>query len=241
MLLPTACMSAEEAAAKARARCRPLLHRPESIDDLVVQMYRTALEDDCLYSMKAEELERIWEIPVVYSLNQRINFGDPAVRKKIQYSRLDIFVTKWDFAPTKDMHSIRKPFVSYNVNLTDHGVKTIGSLFPAGRFPTELPEPVKLEKKPRTIDMLAYPMPPFDKAGFRSAYRAKPGDQIQGKFNYLWKKGKRGMHVSTHSSGAVYDNRDLELITDRNSSAVMSDRYISSNYNIVSKNRKSGK
>ena len=229
MLLPTACMSAEEAAAKARARCRPLLHRPESIDDLVVQMYRTALEDDCLYSMETEELERIWEIPVIYSLNWSIDLESPAVQKKVQHSRLDVYIHKRNFLPTEDM--FRKPHSSYSVTLTNHGIETIGSMFHSGRFPAELPEPLKLKKKLLLDDAVFAPMLPSVKTELQSKYWSKPDDQIQGKFDYLWKKGKRGMYISTHESGAVYGDLALELISDRScSSNVMSDEFIKNHY-----------
>ena len=46
-------------------RCRKQLHRATDQDDLIQQMYYTALRDNCLYAMDLEELQRIWDIPVL--------------------------------------------------------------------------------------------------------------------------------------------------------------------------------
>ena len=46
-------------------QCRPHLHRPENRDDFNSSNVQTGLLDDCLYSMPPEELQQIWDIPVV--------------------------------------------------------------------------------------------------------------------------------------------------------------------------------
>ena len=66
-----------------RNRCRRMLHKVESRDDLIKQMYETAFKDDCLYVMHAEELKNM-EIPVTDSY--------PEMYQKY----LDIRVTNWN-------------------------------------------------------------------------------------------------------------------------------------------------
>lgn len=46
-------------------RCRKQLHRATDQVDLIQQMYYTALRDNCLYAMDLEELQKIWDIPVL--------------------------------------------------------------------------------------------------------------------------------------------------------------------------------
>ena len=53
-----------EAIAQAKASCVKTLHKVTSRDDLIGQMFETALEDDCLYHFTSAELEKIWGIPV---------------------------------------------------------------------------------------------------------------------------------------------------------------------------------
>ena len=221
MLLPTACMPAEEAAAKARSRCRPLLHRPESIDDLVVQMYRTALEDDCLYSMEAEELEQIWNLPVIYALDGEIDLS----KAKQRESRLNIYIIKWNMLPDRENNG--KSFLSYTIDLTDRGIEIIGTLFPNGRFPSALPKPIRLlgdpEIDPYELQDLSFYEPPK-----KTTYRSKQNDQIQGSFLYGWVKGQRGLSVSANANGAVFGNRRVEFFSNRNfaSNIYISDKEI---------------
>ena len=53
-----------EEIAQAKASCLITLHKVTSRDDLIGQMFQTALEDDCLYHFTSTELEKIWGIPV---------------------------------------------------------------------------------------------------------------------------------------------------------------------------------
>ena len=53
-----------EEIAQAKASCVKTLHKVTSRDDLIVQMFETALEDDCLYHFTSAELEKIWGIPI---------------------------------------------------------------------------------------------------------------------------------------------------------------------------------
>lgn len=59
-----------------RNRCRRMLHKVESRDDLIKQMYETAFKDDCLYVMHAEELKEIWKIPVTDSYPEMPKYLD---------------------------------------------------------------------------------------------------------------------------------------------------------------------
>lgn len=110
-----------------RQRCRSRLYKVHSRDDLLKQMYETAVLDDCLYAMDVEELERIWGIPV--------GIPDPN-----------------DTALLKDLHSpiglhvIKSGSGVYYLNMTKTEFHRTGTLFPEGRFPAFLPEPREFEE-----------------------------------------------------------------------------------------------
>ena len=157
------------------ARCRPHLHRAENRDDLIRQMFQTGLLDDCLYSMPPEELQRVWDIPVV-PLNK-----DTYVGADIP-SRLGFYV----------VHDDR--FLS--IRLNKDSIENIGTLFPEGHYPQFMPEPSLIEKADFSWgthhNNLKW-----------TIYQAKENDQIQHGQEHVWVKGDRFIVPNVYMYGAI--------------------------------------
>lgn len=79
--------------------CKSKLHKVADRDDLIRQMYETAILEDCLYDFSAKELENIWQIPVYNKLDEELNV----------VSNIDLYVTKWDWAEKGILFSIEVP------------------------------------------------------------------------------------------------------------------------------------
>ena len=159
------------------ARCRPHLHRAENRDDLIRQMFQTGLLDDCLYSMPPEELQRIWDIPVV-PLNKATHIGADIP------SRLGIYVVHDDI------------FRFLSIDLNKDSIENIGTLFPEGHYPYFMPEPSLIEKADFSWgthhNNLKW-----------TVHRAKESDQIQHGQEHIWVKGNRSMEACAYMYGAI--------------------------------------
>ncbi len=114
-----------------RNRCRSMLHKVESRDDLIKQMYETAFKDDCLYAMYAEELENIWQIPVVEG------YDSNHLHRNL-LSSVGLYVAV--------RHTAYK--TSFVILPTEQYFKEKISIFPENRFPDFLPKPKEKEMPP---------------------------------------------------------------------------------------------
>ena len=157
------------------ARCRPHLHRAENRDDLIRQMFQTGLLDDCLYSMPPEELQRIWDIPVVPK-NKDTHIGADIP------SRLGLYVAY-------SIHGL-------SIRLNKDSIENIGTLFPEGRYPHFMPEPSLIKKADFSWgthhNNLKW-----------TVHRAQESDQIQHGQEHIWVKGNRSMEACAYMYGAI--------------------------------------
>ena len=148
---------------KQRQFCKDYLHKVTSLDDLIRQMFQTAVFDDCLYDMQPEILQEIWGIPVIAEgdyLKYSVNLADVP-------SPFPFFVHR---DPSWKILSIA---------LNAQGYKQDGTLFPGGNFPDFIPDPsssVPIDYSPidgRWLKLSRY-------------YRAKPDAQIKPNRTYTW-------------------------------------------------------
>ena len=155
-------------------RCRKQLHRATDQDDLIQQMYYTALRDNCLYAMDLEELQKIWDIPVLKG-------GDAYPSS----SRLGIWVNKTDNFTIYPI--LTNSYTEYEQNVKPK------SMFIDNNFPSFLPRPIVIDKteemlnsEPLTDGVIDY--------DYKSSEFAQPGF-IQAGFRYIWKRGFREMEA----------------------------------------------
>ena len=156
-------------------RCRKQLHRATNQDDLIQQMYYTALRDDCLYAMDLEELQKIWDIPVLK--------GWDAYPSS---SRLGIWVNKTDNFTIYPI--LTNSYTEYEQNVKPK------SMFIDNNFPSFLPRPIVIDKteerlnsEPLTDGLIL----DYDR---KSRQFAQQGF-IQAGFRYIWKRGFREMEA----------------------------------------------
>ena len=119
-----------EEIAQAKASCLITLHKVTSRDDLIGQMFQTALEDDCLYHFTSTELEKIWGIPV-FDYVQVDPMMLPIPPNKDIESPIGLYVEK-DTVPAG---------TSFYMKMTLSELEKHFSIFPEGYFPSILPEP----------------------------------------------------------------------------------------------------
>ena len=119
-----------EAIAQAKASCLQTLHKVTSRDDLIGQMFQTALEDDCLYHFTSAELEKIWGIPV-FDYVQVDPMMLPIPANKDIESPIGLYVEK-DTVPAG---------TSFYMKMTLSELEKHFSIFPEGYFPSIFPEP----------------------------------------------------------------------------------------------------
>ena len=120
-----------EAIAQAKASCLKTLHKVTSRDDLIGQMFQTALEDDCLYHFTSAELAKIWGIPVFDYVQPAdgTDFSKP-LNKDIE-SSIGLYVEKETAAAG----------ASFYMKMTLSELNQHFSIFPEGHFPSSLPTP----------------------------------------------------------------------------------------------------
>ena len=119
-----------EEIAQTKASCLITLHKVTSRDDLIGQMFQTALEDDCLYHFTSTELEKIWGIPV-FDYVQVDPMMLPIPPNKDIESPIGLYVEK-DTVPAG---------TSFYMKMTLSELEKHFSIFPEGYFPSILPEP----------------------------------------------------------------------------------------------------
>ena len=158
------------------AQCRPHLHRPENRDDLIHQMFQTGLLDDCLYSMPPEELQQIWDIPVVPMNKNTYSGADIA-------SRLGFYIA----------HDIK---FGLSIRLNKYSIENVGTLFPEGHYPKFMPEPSLISEADFSWGMNHNNLK-------WTSYRAKPNDQIQHGNEHIWIKDNRSIEPSAYMYGSI--------------------------------------
>ena len=156
-------------------RCRKQLHRATDQNDLIQQMYYTALRDDCLYAMDLEELQKIWDIPVLE--------GWDAYPSS---SRLGVWVNKTNNFTIYPI--LTNSYTEYEPNIKPK------SMFIDKNFPSFLPRPIVIDKTEERLNS----EPPTDGVildyDYKSSEFAQPGF-IQAGFRYIWKRGFREMEA----------------------------------------------
>ena len=151
------------------------MHRTTDQNDLIQQMYYTALRDDCLYAMDLEELQKIWDIPVLE--------GWDAYPSS---SRLGVWVNKTNNFTIYPI--LTNSYTEYEPNIKPK------SMFIDKNFPSFLPRPIVIDKteerlnsEPLTDGLIL----DYDR---KSRQFAQQGF-IQAGFRYIWKRGFREMEA----------------------------------------------
>ena len=166
-----------EAIAQAKTSCLITLHKVTSRDDLIGQMFQTALEDDCLYHFTSTELEKIWDIPV------------------FDYVQVDPMMLP--IPPNKDIESpiglyVEKNTVpagaTFRIEMTLSELEKHFSIFPEGYFPSILPEPKSFTVPEAAIRShhVTY-IPP---------YQSPPQAKIKADRMYYWFKDNQAVATS---------------------------------------------
>ena len=166
-----------EEIAQAKASCLITLHKVTSRDDLIGQMFQTALEDDCLYHFTSTELEKIWDIPV-FDYVQVDPMMLPIPPNKDIESPIGLYVEK-DTVPAG---------TSFYMKMTLSELEKHFSIFPEGYFPSILPEPKSFALPEAAIRShhVTY-IPP---------YQSPPQAKIKADRMYYWFKDNQAVATS---------------------------------------------
>ena len=166
-----------EAIAQAKARCMNTLHHVSNRDDLIKQMFETALEDGCLYHFTSAELEKIWGIPV-FDYVQVDPMMLPIPPNKDIESPIGLYVEK-DTVPAG---------TSFYMKMTLSELEKHFSIFPEGYFPSILPEPKSFALPEAAIRShhVTY-IPP---------YQSPPQAKIKADRMYYWFKDNQAVAAS---------------------------------------------
>ena len=166
-----------EAIAQAKASCVKTLHKVTNRDDLIGQMFETALEDDCLYHFTSTELEKIWGIPV-FDYVQVDPMMLPIPPNKDIESPIGLYVEK-DTVPAG---------TSFYMKMTLSELEKHFSIFPEGYFPSILPEPKSFALPDAAIRShhVTY-IPP---------YQSPPQAKIKADRMYYWFKDNQAVATS---------------------------------------------
>ena len=169
--------SSPAATEKAKARCMNTLHHVSNRDDLISQMFQTALEDDCLYHFTSAELEKIWGIPV-FDYVQVDPLKLPIPPNKDIESPIGLYVEK-DTVPAG---------TSFYMKMTLSELEKHFSIFPEGYFPSILPEPKSFALPEAAIRShhVTY-IPP---------YQSPPQAKIKADRMYYWFKDNQAVATS---------------------------------------------
>lgn len=164
-----------------RQHCRSRLYKVHSRDDLLKQMYETAILDDCLYAMDVKELERIWGIPVGIP-----NPNDTALLKDI-HSPIGLHVVK---------DGVEGESRTYYLKMTKTEFHRTGTLFPEGRFPAFLPEPKGFNNELGLANRM-------DWVPSGNPYIGPEDGQIRYSWQYFWRMNGRIMEAWNWELGAI--------------------------------------
>ena len=167
-----------EEIAQAKASCLQTLHKVTSRDDLIAQMFETALEDDCLYHFTSTELEKIWDIPV------------------FDYVQVDPMMLP--IPPNKDIESpiglyVEKNTVpagaTFRIEMTLSELNQHFSIFPEGHFPSSLPTP-------KSFAVLEEALRPHHPT-YIPPYQSQPQAKIKASRTYYWFKDNRAVALTS--------------------------------------------
>ena len=174
-----------EEIAQAKASCLKTLHKVTSRDDLIAQMFETALEDDCLYHFTSAELEKIWGIPVFDYVQPAdgTDFSKP-LNKDIE-SPIGLYVEKTT-APAGATFRIEMTMTELNQHF---------SIFPKGHFTSVLPNP-----KSFALNEAALRHPP----AYLPPYQSPPQAKIKAGRTYYWVKENRAVAVTSFLGEVTY-------------------------------------
>ena len=169
---------------KAKARCMNTLHHVSNRDDLISQMFQTALEDDCLYHFTSAELEKIWGIPVFdYVLPaDGTDFSKP-LNKDIE-SSIGLYIEK-ETIPAG---------ASFYIEMTLSELNQHFSIFPEGSFPSILPKPKSYALPEAALRHAPAYLPP---------YQSPPQAKIKAGRTYYWFKDNRSVSVTSRVGEAM--------------------------------------
>lgn len=170
--------------------CLSQLHRVKNRDDLIRQMYQTAILDDCLYDLSVEELADIWKIPMMTMQNENVNIQSP----------IDLYVVKWNWQDNSVLFSLRVPSTAVEEK----------QIIYSDYFPEFLPIP---NSKLLTIKRVT------DKDNSANRKQLKMGEQviktgfIQPNVQYYWHNEKREMFAHNGVYGIMFFTftNDLKL------------------------------
>ena len=149
-----------------------------SRDDLIGQMFQTALEDDCLYHFTSAELEKIWGIPVFDYVQPAdgTDFSKP-LNKDIE-SSIGLYVeTKTIPAGT-----------SFYIEMTLSELNQHFSIFAEGHFPSILPQPKSYALHEEALRHAPAYIPP---------YQSPPQAKIKAGRTYYWLKDNQAAAVTS--------------------------------------------
>ena len=168
-----------EAIAQAKARCLKKLHPVKNRDDLIAQMFETALEDDCLYHFTSAELEKIWGIPVFDYVQPAAETDFSKPRNKDIQSSIGLYVEK-ETVPAG---------ASFYMKMTLSELNQHFSIFPEGYFPSSLATP-KSFALPEEALRSHHPtyIPP---------YQSLPQAKIKAGRTYYWFKDNRAVALTS--------------------------------------------
>ena len=174
-----------EAIAQAKTSCLITLHKVTSRDDLIKQMFETALEDDCLYHFSPTELEKIWDIPVFDYVQPAdgTDFSKP-LNKDIE-SSIGLYVEKTT-APAG---------ANFRIEMTMSELNQHFSIFPKGYFTSVLPNP-----KSFALNEAALRHPP----AYLPPYQSPPQAKIKAGRTYYWVKENRAVAVTSFLGEVTY-------------------------------------
>ena len=169
---------------KAKARCMNTLHHVSNRDDLIKQMFETALEDDCLYHFTSAELEKIWGIPV-FDYVQVDPMMLPIPPNKDIESPIGLYVVKNEVPAG----------ATFRIEMTLSELNQHFSIFPEGRFPSVLPQP-----KSFALNEAALRHPP----AYLPPYQLPPQAKIKAGRKYYWFKDNRAVAVTSFVGEVTY-------------------------------------
>ena len=173
-----------EEIAQAKASCLKKLHQVKNRDDLIAQMFETALEDDCLYHFTSAELEKIWGIPV-FDYVQVDPMMLPIPPNKDIESPIGLYVVKNEVPAG----------ATFRIEMTLSELNKHFSIFPEGRFPSILPQP-----KSFALNEAALRHPPT----YIPPYQLPPQAKIKAGRKYYWFKDNRAVAVTSFVGEVTY-------------------------------------
>ena len=196
----------DERTAAIQERCRNKLRRPDTVDDLTVQLYRTGVKDDCLYHMGKKELRKIWEIPVTLTY-RGVDRDDPRLKKKVENAYLGIYILK---RVKKNSETGEEYYREYTVHLNSAGLENPGSLFPSGQPPANMPVPLEL-REPSDPGFSNLPPPHYVKPPEKSSYHPLQTATLKSGFDYVWVSKPRRILISVGNIAGLNDGAVTEI------------------------------